>query len=546
MATKESMMNFISGSPKQSEYVPYVSDSDASVDTAPKLEILSCPSAVNKKLAVISGTLKDDASREPRLFVNQKEVTVRGDKWLASVPINEGINHIVALALNNTGKNVFASRDVFCGVLPPTLEVDDVPELTSKSTVTISGKVTDINPGASEIPEVSINGSVLNVGSDGKWSCPVKASDGENVFVITAKNNAKSPVVVRKSFLRASNMPELCLTGFSESSPTTLPVINGTLTPAAGGKTCRLRVNDQDVPIYSNDGTFSAKVKLRQSDAPPVTFTVIADSTYTVQKQMKFDPPQPKNVIMKCEPAQKRILYRLAGVASDENCAISSVSVNGKEMALNKGAWNTVMTMKFGFTPIVVVTKNAFGKTSVLLGNIYLEPLPPELIITDCPDTIKESKVTISGTIKDPDAEMTPVIFVNSAVADIKGEEWKATIPLLPGSVNPIKITAKSDTGKVTEIETKIDCTLIMPTLKVLNCPRQTDSPDLILRGFARSGFVEDQNEVKVFINGKRIDFAEGKWTYQVMLNKGENIFVIAVENKDGERVEEKKSVVLL
>lgn len=545
MATKESMMGFISGSPKHSEYVPYVSDTEAHVDTAPKLEILSCPAAVNKKLAVISGTLKDDASHEPRLFINQKEVNVRGDKWLATVPINEGINHIVVLAMNNTGKNVFASRDVFCGVLSPRLEVDDLPELTSKETVIISGTVTDTNPGASSMPEVSINGSVLEVDENGKWSCPAKTVDGENVFIIAAKNGSKTPAVVRKAFIKAQNAPEFYLEDFSESSPVILTTIKGTLKPAEGSKTCWLRVNDQDVPL-SQDGSFTTRVKLRQSNNPPVSFTVTSDSKYTLQRQINFDPPPPVNTITKCETAQKRILYRIAGTATDETGAITSVSLNGKEIAINKGAWNTVITVKFGFTPLVIITKNAFGKTSALLGCIYLEQIPPELKVTDCPETIKAAEVTITGTVKDPDAEMSPVIFVNSAVADIKGEEWSATIPLIPGSVNPIKITAKSDTGKVTEYETEINCTIIVPSLKVLNCPRETSSPELVLRGFARSGFVDNQNDVNVYINNNKIDFAEGKWMHSVTLKKGKNVFWISARNKDGERVEVEKVVTLL
>lgn len=545
MATKESMMDFIAKSTKASEYVPYVADTAAPVDTAPSLEILSCPAVINKKLAVVSGTLKDDASREPRLFVNQKEVAVRGDKWLVSMPVVDGINHVIVMAVNNTGKTVFSSRDIFCGVLPPRLEVNDVPELTSKLHVTISGTVADPNPGALQMPEVSINNNVLDVDENGRWSYSAQTKDGENVFLITAKNNAKTAAVVRKSFVKAPDMPEFCLTGFPESSPVLLPEITGTLIPAEGARTCWLRVNDQDVPI-SSGGTFSTKVKLRQSDTPPVTFTVTSNSKHTVEKQIKFDPPPPVNTITKCEPAQKRILYRISGIATDATGAVSSVSLNGKEVALNKGSWNMVITAKFGFTPIVVITKNSFGKTSALLGNIYLEPLPPELKITDCPDTVKAAETTVRGTVKDPDGEMPLVVFVNSTVADIKGEVWEATIPLTPGSVNPVKVSTKSDTGKSAEVEAQINCTLVVPTLKVLNCPRETDSPELILRGFARSNFVDDQNNVKVTINGQRIDFADGKWTHTVTLNKGKNTFLIAVENKDGERVEEKKDVVLL
>lgn len=545
MATKESMMDFISKSPKETEYVPYVSDTDSQVDTAPKLEILSCPTLVNKKLVVVSGTLKDDASREPRLFVNQKEAAVRGDKWLVSVPVVAGINHVIVTAVNNTGKIVFSSHDIFCGLLPPRLEVDDMPELTSKPYVTISGTVFEPNPGVSQIPEVSINDNALEVDENGKWSYSAQTRDGENIFVITAKNSAKMSAIVRRTFIKAPDMPEFCLTKFPESSRILLPEISGTLIPAQGAKFCFLRVNDQDIPVSSN-GSFSTKIKLKQSDTPPITFTVTSNSKYIVEKQIKFDPPPPVNTITKCEPAQKRILYRISGVATDATGAISSVSLNGKEAALNKGSWNMVITVKFGFTPIVVITKNSFGKTSALLGSIYLEPQPPELKITDCPDTVKAAGVNVSGTVKDHDGEMPPVVFVNNTVANVKGENWDATIPLIPGSVNTIKVSARSDTGKSTEVEAQINCTLVIPTLKVLNCPRETDSPELILRGFARSNFIEDQNNVKVFVNRRQIDFADGKWTHAVTLNKGTNTFLIEVENKEGERVEEEKTVVLL
>lgn len=543
MATKESMMNFISNSPKASDYVPYVADSEAPEDTAPKLEILSCPAAVRKKLVVVSGTLEDSESREPRLYINQKDVSVRGGKWLASVPVADGANHIVVMAMNNTGKTVFAYREVYCGTLPPRLEVDDIPELTSKQSVTISGTVTDMNAGVSEMPEVSINNSAIEVGENGKWSCTVKANDGDNVFVIAAKSGSAT-VAVKKSFIRYADAPELNLIDFHDSSPILLPQVQGTLVSATG-KVCRLRVNDQDVPV-SSDGKFSTKVKLRQTDSPPVTFTVVSNSTYTIQKKLKFDPPPPVNIVTKCEPAQKRILYRVAGTATDPTGAISSVSLNGKEITLNKGAWNTVITAKYGFTPLVIITKNSFGKTSVLLGNIYLEQLPPEVSITSCPETTRSAEVTVSGIVKDPDGECPPVVFVNHLLAKVNGEEWEATIPLMPACVNTVNVTAKSDTGKSTDISCEVNCTLVVPTIKVLNCPRETDSPELTLRGFARSNYADDQNNLKMLINGKEVEFLDGKWTYSVTLNKGRNFFLIAAVNKDGERTEVEKTVMLV
>jgi hypothetical protein len=518
--------------------------SDISQDTAPKLTIVSCPAAVSKKLAVLVGTLEDLPERNPRLFVNEKEVAVTSGKWLVSVPLKDGVNHVTLTASNDTRKITTTSREIVCGPLPPRFEVDPYPSLTNRDSIAISGSVVAASGGLGA-PDVALEGfGALPVDEQGCWAFFLKLKDGENVSRLTAKSGLTAEATLELRIRKAPNAPELIFTRLPQTSTTLAPDIEGTLTPAQPGQSLRLRAQDKDALIEEN-GWFSLFLRLKPNNAPTV-FTVIKDGEeFTIKKQISFEPVPPVNIIEKCEPGIKTGTYKIAGKATDEHGSIASISFNGKELHHEGGAWTAFLPVKTGFNRFEVLAANAAGKSHAIHGSVFVEPSPPVIEFTECPKAVKAATVTVRGVVRDPDAQAAPAVFVNDYPAKLDAAgEWKMELDVTQG-MNPVSVFAKSATGKTARLEAQIECTLAVPVLKVLNCPKTTANPSLTLRGFARGEFEGSNKPVTVTVNGEEASFSEGKWSFEATLVPGENKFVIAAENDDGVRTEDVRVVKL-
>jgi hypothetical protein len=517
---------------------------DIARDTYPKLEILTCPAAVSKKLAVLVGTLEDAPEHNPRLFVNEKEVPVKSGKWLVSVPLKDGVNHVTLTACNDTRKITTTSREILCGPLPPRIEVDPYPSLTGKDALTISGKVISAT-GALGTPDVTLEGvGPLPVDAQGGWAFFLNLKDGENISRLTAKSGLTAEASLELRVLKAEGAPELIFTKLPQASQTLTPDIEGTLTPAQAGQALRLRAQDKDALIEEN-GWFSMFLRLKPNN-PPTVFTVFRDGEdFTIKKQISFEAPPPVNVIEKCEPGIKAGTYKIAGTATDTHGSIASVSFNGKELRHEGGAWTAFLPVKTGFNPFELIASNSAGKSHVLRGSVFVDVSPPVLEFTECPKAVKAASVTVRGTVSDPDAKSAPAVFVNDYPAKLSSSsEWRMELDVAQG-MNPVRVFAKSATGKTARLEAQIECTLAVPVLKVLNCPKTATTAGLTLRGLARGEFEASGKPVTVTVNGETASFSDGKWSFETMLVPGENKFIIAAENDEGVRTEDVRVVKL-
>jgi hypothetical protein len=516
--------------------------SESFQDAAPKLEIVSCPAAVSKKLAVLVGTLEDLPERGPRLFVNEKEVPVKSGKWLVSVPLKEGVNHVTLTACNDTRKVATTSREIFCGPLPPRFEVDPYPSLTGRDSLAISGSVASAS-GALGTPDVTLEGfGSLPVDGHGCWAFFLKLKDGENVSRLTAKSGLASEASLELKIVRAPGAPELTFTKLPQACETPTLDIEGTLGAEGPGQAWKLSAQGKDALIEENSW-FSMFLRLKPNN-PPIAFTVSRDGEeYTVTKQIVFEAAPPANVIEKCEPGMKTGTYKITGKATDGHGSIASVSFNGKELRHEGGAWTAFLPVVVGFNPFEAVSVNSAGKSHVLRGSVFVEPGPPVIELTECPKAVKAASVVVRGVVRDTGSEAAPAVFVNDYPAKLNASgEWKMELDIAQGA-NPVRVFAKSATGKTALLETQIECTLAVPVLKVLNCPKTATSPSLTLRGFARGEFEGSGKPVTVTVNGEEADFSEGKWSFEATLAPGENRFVISAVNDDGVRTEDVRTV---
>ncbi len=219
------------------------------------------------------------------------------------------------------------------------------------------------------------------------------------------------------------------------------------------------------------------------------------------------------------------------------------MTFGGKELHPIDGVWTAFMPVKAGFNRFQAEAVNTVGKNCLMHGCVFVEPAAPALAFTDCPLSVNAAKVTVSGTVTDPDADAPPNVFVNDYPAKVVNGAWNMELDVLQGQ-NPVTVLAKSATGKTARLEAIVECTLAVPVLKVLNCPKTSKSEKITVMGFARGEFANTGKPVTVYVNGEKAGLTDGKWSFEAALIPGENRLVFAAVNDDGVRTQDVKTVV--
>lgn len=537
---------------------PYVPEHKINNDRPPEVEISTYPSLTTKKTVVLSGTLKDIPGVEPRLFVNKKEVAVRAEKWLTSVPLNDGENTILVCASNNLNCTTYTEVRIFCGVLPLGITVDPAPVVTYKDSITISGMVEDPNKElvssrlltedgsggakADSSLEVKANGKALSVDENGVWSVAAGLKNGKNEFVITAQNERQ--IITKRSIVitKIENSPELVLNIPSDTFDSFNPQISGTLA-SESGRACSMTIEDTDVPVRNT--RFNTRVKLKEG-VNYVTFHLFMGSTtFEADKTFYFAKDAPKITITKTEHSTKKNIYKVVGTISDKNNSDFALVINGEKIPFKKGSpFNYNANIKDGYNEITITATNNAGLSTEHIVPVIYTCKAPDLEIDEYPASIAEKEVTLTGSVRDHDNSGSPVVIVNNGLAAMNGGAWSATVPLESGN-NDIAVVAVSAGGKNVQKTVSVKCTLFTPRLRVLNCPRETDNPKLTLRGMIHSGDMENPYAVKVSVNDAPANYGDGTWTYDATLTQGANKFLVSSVNDCGVVVTEERLVVL-
>jgi hypothetical protein len=164
---------------------------DTTPPTPPKFNAL--PTATNDKEIEISGRTEPGVT--VKLFVNDNEIEILSNsdgEFFQKITLSGGSNTISAYAVDNSGNESAPSEEhiVVYDLDPPSLEVSKPDDGASffgsqQRQLVIEGS-TDENA------SVNINGRIVVVSSDGSFSFATTLNEGENIFNITAQDQAEN------------------------------------------------------------------------------------------------------------------------------------------------------------------------------------------------------------------------------------------------------------------------------------------------------------------------------------------------------------------
>ncbi|WP_052088437.1 S-layer homology domain-containing protein [Paenibacillus wynnii] len=500
--------------------------------TGPKLTV-TAPDSASQLNVKISGKVTDDSDTNPSVTINNKEVYISyNGTWSADLTLKEGVNTIVVTAVNKYDKQVVVEKQIIVTLGGPELTLDLVPETSSSSTVTLTGKATDKND---SYPKIYINDQL--VGSYGSFSKTVTLNEGENVFRFKATNSlGKSSTVITKTITFTVGGPVITLDMIPETSNSTTITLSGKATDKNDSYP-KIYLNDQLVGSY---GTFSKTVTLKEGENV-FTFKAtnnLGKSSSVITKTVTFTVGVPVLTLDNIPETSSSSTITISGQASDTNDSYPKIYMND-QLVGSYGTFSKTVTLKEGENVFTFKATNNLGKSSALITKTVVFTVGgPELTLDSIPETSSSSRITLSGQATDSN-DSNPKIYMNDLLVGSYGT-FNKEVTLVEGE-NIFTFKALNRLGKSSEVITKkIVFVIGSPKLDLDYIPETTSSKQLTFTGSASDS--NDSNP-KIYLNDKLVG-SYGSFNQSVTLVEGDNFFVFKVTNKFGKVTTVEKKVV--
>jgi hypothetical protein len=134
--------------------------------------------------------VQDWYDKKSKIYINQK--LVGNGSYTGELALNEGKNIFEITAVNSLGKSSTVTKEIEGMILPPTLNVESLPESTNQKTITVNAWANDYYDYA---PSVYVNDKFINVRSA---TTTVNLKEGPNVIYFKATNYlGKNTVIIK-------------------------------------------------------------------------------------------------------------------------------------------------------------------------------------------------------------------------------------------------------------------------------------------------------------------------------------------------------------
>lgn len=338
---------------------------DLVVDLAPPVVTLQAPqdgTLVGATPIAVTGLVSDDGQLSA-VTVNGNPATLSEGAFSAQLNLEEGMNGVVVVAVDSTGKRSFAAAAVILDTQPPALTIESPQPgaLTNQDSIQLSGRASDING----IDRVEIAGTPVLL-EDGRFSQLLPLQDGTNSFAILSIDSAGNSATAEVAVTRFS-LPEVTITApedLSWTSTTTIDVV-GTVGPgvasvSVNGIPATLTGSGfvaSDVPLLEGGNILTASAVDAQGHVATDSVSLVRDLT---PPRLEIYGPISGTVVT--EPA-----VAVFGLVNDivpgtVNASEVSVLVNGQPAEVaNRSFLLPALSLAEGPNEIVVTATDASG-----------------------------------------------------------------------------------------------------------------------------------------------------------------------------------------
>jgi len=323
---------------------------------------------------------------------------------------------------------------------------------TNNELLNVAGEVTD----DTGIQQLTVNGAVVTVNSDGSFSYPIQLLDGPNTISVVATDLAGNQVSDARTINLDQDAPVITITAPADNIKTKQSTIDVTGT-VDDQSTVTVKVNDADqVPALMNGNDFSLEIPLLYGmNTIEVTATDLAGNTSAAKRTVTFDDRNPSLSVT--DPPQdvktNQANMTIKGEVSDLTAVTVTLTMDETtyEPAITDGKFQLAVTFTTEKTYQIYVTAvDEAGNETTVQRNIVYDITAPAVTIDPVTSPTNLNSQVLTGTM-----EAGATVSVTCPTATV-GEvtyptatTWTVSLSNMQEGSNAITVTAPDDAGNV-------------------------------------------------------------------------------------------------
>jgi len=475
----------------------------------------------------VSGIISD--STAVNLTVNGTSVQLGiSGAFSTQVTLTEGPNNIELIATDKAGNSSTVTRFVNRDSQPPIVNITSPIDslITNQSNVIVSGNVKD-----STAVILTINGSIVTIGTDGSFSSQIVLVEGSNTILITATDAASNITTNSKLVVRDSQSPVITVISpldstFTNSSTT---AVSGTVTDS---HLATLTIGGSTI-IVSPEGSYSTQVNLTEgSNIISVVATDKAGNSSSLSRLLIRDSQSP--VITLAAPIDSLITglqtVMISGTVTDAN--FESLKIQEISVPVDSaGTFSLQLNLNEGLNTFNIVSADKAGNTTTISRLTIRDSQSPIVNLTAPVNNLitKQSAIAVSGNVVDSTAVILKINGIGISVG--ADGAFNTTTNLIEGR-NTISVVATDAAGniKTDSISVTRDS---QPPIVTLTSPN--DSLITKFQSITVSGTVTDEHFASLKINDSLVTVdSTGTYSIQHAINEGSNSINIVATDEAG------------
>lgn len=346
-------------------------------DTAPPVVEIVSPAAGNfarVPTVRVVGTVSDDGV-VASVTVNGAEVPFSGGRFETDVALAEGVNGIVVIAIDSTGKHGAGSVSVILDTIPPvlTLEVPASGQLTNQPEIRVTGDAADERG----IASLQVNGLPAPV-TAGRFEVLVPVAEGPNTILVRAVDLAGNPRELSVEVARFT-LPVVTIT-----SPADLGTIAATTVDVAGSvsdSAATVTVNGvqavvsggsffaKDIPLIEGGNILTATASSTAGRVGSDSINVVRDLT---PPRVTIESPRDGSEVFTTSVLVSGMVNDI--VAGTVNATEATVTVNGHLAVVANRSFLVEVPLIPGENLLTAKAVDESGNTGQVTARVRLDP----------------------------------------------------------------------------------------------------------------------------------------------------------------------------
>ncbi len=499
------------------------------LDTTPPILTIGSPAdgiTTNQPNMTVSGTVADSTAISVTINGTPVQPGTNG-AFTTQVTLSEGLNPIVIITTDAAGNSSTVTRTVRRDSTPPTLTVvhPSSGSITSQVSILVDGSVID-----SSVITLTINGTLVTVGSNGEFSYQLSLVEGSNILSIVATDAAGNTATVTRIVIKDTTAPTLTVVhptnGTITKQDTTL--VDGTVTDST---VVTLTINGTPVPVGGN-GQFNYQFPIAEgSNVLSIVATDAAGNTSTVTRSIIKDSRAPTLSVI--HPASGMITSQASmlvdGIVIDSTAV--TLTINGIPVTVgSNGAFSYLLSLHEGRNDISVAATDAAGNLSSEDLFVIKDATAPVLSVTSPENgaVTNQSTLTVSGTVNDSTAV---TVTVNGDSVLVSNGSFSTSVLLTEG-INSITVVATDAAGNSLSVTRSVRLDTTPPVLTITS---PLNGITVYRQSTTVAGSVADSTSTRVTINGNPVQVGTGGvFNAQVVLSEGLNTITVVATDTAG------------